>query len=216
MTRDPQPKAVLFDLGKVLIDFDWSIGARRIAALCKYHAPELLERMIRSPLMPRYERGQINSREFFQEARRAIEYRGTFEDFAAAFAEIFSEIPEMTALHARVRAAGFRTWIFSNTNDLAVGYIRRTFPFFSNFDGYFLSYELGKMKPEAGIYEEAERATGCRGPEIFYIDDFAENVAGGAARGWQAVLHATPAETIAKAEQVLQLAHHRRAGVPPA
>jgi len=48
------------------------------------------------------------------------------------------------------------------------------------------------MKPDAKIYEVIERQTGRKGQEILYLDDRAENVAGGAARGWRAVLHETP------------------------
>jgi glucose-1-phosphatase len=200
-----RPKVALFDLGKVLVHFDWSIAARNIAPRCNHAPRELLDKMMRSPLLPLYESGRVTSQEFFAAVREAIGYRGTFEDFADAFGAIFSEIPEMTAFQAQVRAAGLPTWVFSNTNDLAVQYVRRAFPFFANFDGYFLSYELGVMKPNAGIYEAAERATGCAGPEVLYIDDFMENVAAGTARGWQTILHVTPAQTIAQARRLLHL-----------
>jgi 2-haloacid dehalogenase len=86
-----------------------------------------------------------------------------------------------------------------------VAHIRRHFPFFSNFDGYFLSYQLGLMKPAAGIYETVERATGCRGPEILYLDDHEPNVAAGVARGWRALRHTSPAETIPVVERALGL-----------
>ena len=51
------------------------------------------------------------------------------------------------------------------------------------------------MKPDPKIYEALEKLTGRRGAEILYIDDRPENVAGGAARGWQTILHETPEET---------------------
>jgi len=195
----------LFDLGKVLVDFDWNIAARQVAARTDRPPEELLAKMMRSPLLPLYESGRLTSLEFFAEVRKAVGYRGDFEEFAEAFGAIFSGIPDMIGFQARVRAAGVPTWIFSNTNDLAVRNIRRDFPFFANFDGYFLSYELGVMKPEAGIYEAAERVTGRAGPEILYIDDFPENVAAGAARGWRAIRHVTPEETIRQAEALLGL-----------
>jgi HAD superfamily hydrolase (TIGR01509 family) len=52
------------------------------------------------------------------------------------------------------------------------------------------------MKPDARIYEVVERQTGQRGAAILYLDDRAENVAGGAARGWQALLHERPERTL--------------------
>jgi glucose-1-phosphatase len=206
MSTENRPKVVLFDLGKVLVDFDWSIAARRMAPRCKFAPAELLDTMMKSPLLPCYERGQMSSREFFLAVQKLIEYRGSFAEFAGEFGEIFSAIPPMIALHGRIRAAGVPTWIFSNTNDLAVTCIRQAYSFFSQFDGYFLSYELGTMKPEAGIYEAAECQTRCAGPEILYIDDFEENVAAGAARGWQTIRHLSPEVTVPRVEQMLRLA----------
>ena len=200
MTR---PRVVLFDLGKVFVDFDWTVAARRIAARAHVTPTELFDFLKTSPLLLRYESGQLTSEEFFQAIQRAVDYEGTIEDFATAFGDIFSEIPEMVRLQERIRAAGIPTYIFSNTNDFAVTQIRRSFPFFSNFDGYFLSYELGVMKPHAGIYEIAERTTGCSGPDILYMDDLPENAAAGKARNWETILHVSPAETIPLVERLL-------------
>jgi HAD superfamily hydrolase (TIGR01509 family) len=83
-----------------------------------------------------------------------------------------------------------------------VGHIRRRFPFFADFDNYILSYELGVMKPDPKIYEAVESATGRAGEEIVYIDDRAENVEGGLARGWRVILHETPEKTIAALRQM--------------
>lgn len=202
MTR---PKVVLFDLGKVLVDFDFSIAARKIFSR-SLRPPEKLQDLIQtSPLLAQFESGQISNEQFYEEVCQAADYQGTFAEFTTMFGDIFSEIPEMIALHARVGAAGFPTWIFSNTNDLAVSHIRKSYPFFGNFDGYFLSYELGVMKPAAGIYEAAERTTGFRGGEILYLDDHRPNVEAGTARGWQTIQHVSPAQTIPLVERLLGL-----------
>ena len=57
------------------------------------------------------------------------------------------------------------------------------------------------MKPDPEIYEALEKLTGRRGADILYLDDRPENVAGGAARGWQAILHETPEKTRAAVEK---------------
>jgi len=101
----------------------------------------------------------------------------------------------MVELHEELRRRGIPTYIFSNTNDLAIELIRRDFPFFKHFDGYILSYEIKAMKPDAPIYESLEKMAGKCGDEIIYIDDRAENIAGGAARGWRTILHETPEKT---------------------
>lgn len=189
------PKAVVFDLGKVLVDFDYGTTVRRIQARCTA-SPDTLRRMIdQSPLLHRYETGLMTTEELFAEVKAAAGFTGRLEDFCEPFGDIFTEIPPMVALHGRLREQGIPTYIFSNTNELAVRYIRQRFPFFSQFNGYILSYEHQAMKPDARLYEVVERMSGHKGCDLLYLDDRPENVAAGSTRGWRTVLHETPEKT---------------------
>lgn len=186
------PSAVIFDLGKVLLDFDYDRVVRRLAAQGTQDLPSLRRMLMESPLLPAYERGECTSEEFFDRVREATGFRGGFTDFETDFGDIFSEIPGMIRLQGELRARGVPTFLFSNTNDLAVRHIRRRYPFFAGFDGYVLSYEHGAMKPDAPIYEAVERLTGRTGDALLYFDDRPENIATGRNRGWQAHLHLDP------------------------
>ncbi len=182
-----KPEIVVFDLGKVLVDFDYSIAVSRIAGLSARPPAEVEHFFFHSPLLVDYESGRVTREEFFEETRQTVGFRGTLDEFGRFFADIFTEIPPMIELHAELRQRGLKTYIFSNTNDLAVEHIRRNFPFFGNFDGYIYSYEVCAMKPEVKIYEALEQLTKRRNAEIIYLDDRPENVAGGVARGWQGI-----------------------------
>ncbi|HKW30481.1 MAG TPA: HAD family phosphatase [Verrucomicrobiae bacterium] len=188
---------IVFDLGKVLVDFDYTIAVSRIAGQSALPPAGVERFFLHSPLLVDYESGRLLRQEFFEQARQATGFRGTLEEFGGYFADIFTEIPPMIELHAKLRGNGLKTFIFSNTNDLAVEHIRRNFAFFQHFDGYIYSYEVGAMKPDPKIYESLEKLTGRRGAEIVYLDDRPENVAGGAARGWRAILHETPEKSCA-------------------
>jgi HAD superfamily hydrolase (TIGR01509 family) len=188
----PAPKAVVFDLGKVLVDFDYSIAGRRIAALSRMSASEVQAFIDHSPLLFRFETGEIDRQQFFSEIQAATGFRGTLAEFSEFFADIFTPIEPMVDLHDELRERGVPAYIFSNTNELAIGHIRRNFEFFSRFDGYVLSYEHGVMKPQPGLYEAVESCARLRGGEILYLDDRPENVTAGANRGWQAILHKSP------------------------
>ena len=190
-----KPSVVVFDLGKVLVDFDYSIAGRKISERSAKSPAEVKQLLDHSPLLYRYETGLMTRKEFFEEVRKATDFRGSFEEFGSFFADIFWEIPAMVEIHATLRRSRIPTYIFSNTNDLAIEHIRRNFPFFANFDGYILSYEVGAMKPDPKIYEALENLSDKRGAEILYLDDRPENVAAGAARGWQVILHHDPAQT---------------------
>lgn len=188
-----KPSAVVFDLGKVLVDFDYGLVVNRVAARSRMGVKEL-QRLVTEPtLLYAFERGELTSEQFYAAIARETGFQGDYPEFARYFADIFTEIPAMTALHRELRKRGVPTFIFSNTNDLAVDHIRRHFRFFADFDGYVLSYEHGWMKPDAPLYEAVEKVTGRSGADLFYLDDRPENVATALDRGWHALVHEDPA-----------------------
>src|SRR3954468_15133274 len=169
------PSVVVFDLGKVLVGFDYGIAAKKIAQGCAIEWPEIKKFIDHSPLLYRFETGLLTNEQFHQEICTYTGSKERFENFCGYFADIFWEIEPMIAWNATLRAKGIPTYIFSNTNGIAIQHIRQRFPFFANFNGHVLSYEHGCMKPNAPIYEVVEKMTGRKGADIFYLDDRAEN-----------------------------------------
>ncbi|MEY2466739.1 MAG: hypothetical protein QOD03_1260 [Verrucomicrobiota bacterium] len=191
-----RPLVVVFDLGKVLLDFDYSIASQRISSRCQsvFDPPHFFRE--HAALLVDYETGRLTTENFFGQLCAFSGFSGTADEFGTFFAEIFTPIQPMIELHAQLQQKGWPTFIFSNTNEFQIAHIRQRYPFFANFDGYILSFEHGSMKPDAKLYEVVERETKRSGSEILYIDDRPENIEAGAARGWQAVLHESPEQTI--------------------
>jgi len=201
MENSVTQKVVVFDLGKVLVDFDYSIAARKVAARSTKSLLNIISLLSASPLIVQYECGLVTRQEFFEQIRDAVGFQGGLAEFGGYFADIFTEIPPMVALQAELRRRGFKSYIFSNTNDLAIEHVERNFPFFKNFDGYIYSHEVGAMKPDPKIYAAMEKMCGRDPADIIYLDDRSENVHGGSARGWQAFLHETPEKSRAFLEK---------------
>lgn len=201
------PQAVVFDLGKVLVDFDYSIAIRKIQSRCRVSLEEVRELIDQSPLLFRYETNLLTTAQFFSEVQSVAGFRGELAEFGEMFGDIFTPIEPMVQLHAALRSRSVPTYIFSNTNELAVANIRRNYPFFGRFDDYVLSYEHGAMKPDEKLYEVVERVSGLKKRELLYIDDRPENIAAGAKRGWQAIFHQSPEVTLAGVRKAGLLAH---------
>lgn len=186
------PHAVVFDLGKVLLNFDYRIAVRRLAAHSALSAEAVARLLPDSPLLLRYERGEMPSLTFFEEFRDATRYRADYATFRQHFADIFSPIDAMLALHALLHRRGVPCYVLSNTNEIAITHIRHRYPFIRNFQGLVLSFEHGMLKPDPKLYHAVEKLARCRGGRLFYLDDRPENVATAQRLGWQANLHRNP------------------------
>jgi FMN phosphatase YigB (HAD superfamily) len=195
-----QPKAVIFDLGKVLLDFDYRIAGQKLAARSNKAAQEFTDLLLHPHILLQYETGLMSEEEFFQAVCKVTGYGGNFSEFSSSFGDIFTPIEPMIALQAELRQKGYPTYIFSNTNQLAVDHVRKVYPFFANFNGYVFSFEHRCMKPNPGLYEAVEKSSGRSGPELLYLDDRLENIEAGSARAWQTILHETPEKTRAQME----------------
>jgi len=193
---------IVFDLGKTLVDFDYTIAANRIAPRCAPDTDAAKFFSTYSALLTSYELGLLTTPQFFGQIKAASGFSGTQTEFNEYFADIFTPIEPMIELHTELRKKKMGTYVLSNTNDLAIEHIRKKFPFFNDFDGYVLSYEHGVLKPASKLYEIVERASGRRGSQIVYIDDRQENVDTGTARGWKAILHEEPGKTRAALQKL--------------
>lgn len=197
-------RAVVFDLGKVLVDFDYGIAARKLAEQAQSSAADIQRLIDQSSLLFRYESAELSTAEFFDEIKKQIGFRGSFDEFAAAFADIFTEIPAMTKLHAELRGRGLHTSVLSNTNEIAIAHVRKNFPFFSGFADYVFSFEHAAMKPRERIYRIVEQRSGMSGSEVLFIDDKPENVAGAVRLGWQTICHRSADETIQQVREIVR------------
>ena len=116
-------RVVVFDLGKVLVDFNYSIAVRRFADRSEAGL-ERVQELVNSPIQFDYESGLITTDEFFAAVRDGAGFRGDRAEFVEIFADIFSPMERMIPFFDRVKVAGIPTCVFSNTNEIAIGHIR--------------------------------------------------------------------------------------------
>lgn len=191
MTLPPAPHSttIVFDLGKVLLDFDYRIAVERFASHSDQSADQILRLLVDTSLLHRYERGELSTTEFFDAVREATGFRAGFDLFTHCFTDIFTPIPSMIELHALLRAAGHPTVLLSNTNELQFRHIARQHPFVGGFDHRILSFEHQAMKPDPALYRVVESVTGHNGRDLVFLDDRADNVQAALALGWRAFVH---------------------------
>jgi len=165
-------KCFLFDLGNVLFPFDIAKTIRYLRENCPRLGPDTLVTL--KNLLEQYELGKMSSIAFFEAVKKETAYKGSFEVFQRQFSEIFTENPDAIST-ALLLKKSYPVYILSNTNEMHLEYIRKTFPFFTRFRGVF-SYEAGAAKPDPQIFQIAIDRFSIEPKNTLFIDDKYENI----------------------------------------
>ena len=180
-------RAIIFDLGGVVVPFDFRRGYAAIAAVCPYPAAEIPKRIRTTDLVQRYETGQIASEAFVEELCRLLDLDVGFDEFCALWTAIFlpgALLPE--SLFERL-GSRYRLIALSNTNEIHFRHAWAHYPVLARFDELVLSYRMGCAKPDRRIYDHAVARAGCLPEECLFIDDVEAYVEGARAAGLQAL-----------------------------
>jgi FMN phosphatase YigB (HAD superfamily) len=179
----PPIRAFLFDIGNVLVRFDFGKVYRTIAAHCGVqHNAEILARVEAVKLM--YEDGQVPRADFLKEIFGCLGYRGTEGDFVAAWQSIFTPNAPMVEVVRQLHGS-YPLYLLSNTNDMHVEGLFRDFDYFRLFKGGTYSHVVRASKPSARIYEIACAEHRLNPAETLFLDDLEANVAAARSVGFQ-------------------------------
>jgi glucose-1-phosphatase len=176
----------LFDIGRVLLDFDFETSLSRLLPADTLNPATRLAALIEKK--DDFEAGRIPEPEYVQWAIERLGGDITPEAFRHAWRHIFTPNEPMWSVAGQLVADGHRLILFSNTNSIHCPWIFETYPRFSIFDGAVLSHLAGGIKPDRPIYEHAIREHGLIPEETRYIDDLPANIATGREfgfRSWQ-------------------------------
>ena len=170
---DKQVKVIIFDLGRVLVDFDHRLAAKKISELTGKTSQHIFDLFFDSPLIQSFEQGKISPEDFFAQVSRMLGLRISFEQFLPIWNQIFFFSEENKSVYALGKSLknSYRLALLSNINVLHFDYLKLSFPVFDIFQDIFASYQMGYIKPEPEIYSKAISSLGVLPEEIFYVDD---------------------------------------------
>jgi FMN phosphatase YigB (HAD superfamily) len=180
-------KAIIFDLGKVLVYFDFKRAYRALENLCPYPAVEIPKRLATTDLVERFETGLLEPRDFVEQFSRILDLRVDYDHFCRIWSSIFTEtlVPESLL---EGLAARYRLLLLSNTNALHFEMLRQNYGhMLRHFHSLILSYEIRASKPQPEIFQAAVERAGCRSEECFYTDDIFAYVEAARRMGMDAV-----------------------------
>jgi glucose-1-phosphatase len=168
-------KTIIFDLGQVVISFDWTSALMRLTQ----HTDRSLDEIVTYFTDPRndhlFVEGKISGEEFFARSQKALDLSVSFEEFRALYSDIFTSMPESEKIIKKLEQK-YRLAILSNTNEFHFPYIIKNFRVMDYFEDFILSYEEKCQKPQYEIYQKALERLHVAPQETLFIDDNQTNV----------------------------------------
>jgi glucose-1-phosphatase len=180
-------KAIILDLGKVIVPFDFNRAWLQIEARYGISPQEIRRRLAGTGLYDLFESGLIDPPEFLRRMNELLDIQVPADEFWPIWTSIFLPETLLSDEFLELLSSRRRLVLLSNTNIIHFEMIRSTYPLLRHFHRFVLSYELGVMKPRPEIYLEAARAGDCKPEECFFADDIQENVDGALRVGIDAV-----------------------------
>ncbi len=197
-------ETIFFDLGKVLLEFDFDIALYRVRQQSSLNEEEINEQILNLQTeIDAYEVGGISTFDFFNKLKDKFGFTGTANELKVIWQEIFTPMEEHIEM-ARILSQYYPTALISNTSEAHIQYCEEKFDFMQIFQKRIYSYEVGVMKPDPAIYLHAIEAMDADKFTTLFIDDREENILTPSEMSWQTI-HLRPEVNLRHAFQSYEL-----------
>ncbi len=182
-------EAAVFDLGKVLIDYDWNNAFHVVSRKTGLSIREIESRILTDVFFD-FERGQISPEEYHRHAQRVLGLEMPFQEFHSLWISIFTaEIePTVSLVRELSRSGCVKVGVLSNTNVLHIDLLERTWPLLSEIHHPFYSHKIHCRKPSREAFEHVLNGMGIRPERTVFVDDLVENVRAAESLGIQGIV----------------------------
>jgi FMN phosphatase YigB (HAD superfamily) len=177
-------EAVIFDIGNVLVRFDWQLAEQQFRTRIGNDTKEAREELF--VLKERLELGRISQEGFVREAIRAVGFCGRPDEFATIWNCIFWPNEPMGKLIVGL-SKSLPLYLLSNTSELHLAHLTKSFEILRHFTDGVYSCRVECAKPDGRIFEIAAKRFGVIPSRTLYVDDLAVNIESAAGFGFRAI-----------------------------
>jgi glucose-1-phosphatase len=178
---------VIFDLGKVLIDFDFDLAIRKLVQHHQVDPLRLFALFRDTQLARKWDSGALSGDEFHAAIQKTLGIDLPLTTLVPIWNEIFSEKPEMVRLYHNL-AAHFPALVLSNTNPWHAEYLKTHYPWLGQKGHFIASCQAKRMKPDQELFQQALDLLGAQAQETLYVDDIPEFVESACLMGIQGIV----------------------------
>lgn len=180
-------KAIVFDIGGVLIGLDLERGIRAFKEVLGYNRiSELLDPSHQKGIYGDFEGGLLTADEFRAEVLKESRPGSRPEDVDRCVRQILLDIKPETAAAVRSVYGRYPLYLLSNNNPIGMPNcleLMEKAGIGGLYQDMFISSEMRMLKPSPEFYREAVRRIGLPPEEILFIDDSLKNVEAARALG---------------------------------
>ena len=180
-------QAIIFDLGRVLIDVDLTKGIfKRTRQGQTKSETDILDALMRDSMYQDYACGRITALDFYNEICKRFKLELSFEQFKLEWNAVFHPIPGMPQLVQRL-SVHYKIGLLSDIGPLHWEYLFQHLPLLQNISKPTLSYQIGFLKPHPETYRTAVVNVDSVPEKCLFIDDREVNVQGAQDAGMRAI-----------------------------
>jgi len=169
----PRFRAIIFDIGRVLIRVDISRAMNGLASGLSLTPADVWTAIQRDPRWLDWQEGRISPRDWHLHLTKRVGVSLTFEQFGEVWNRALDPNPIQAESFLDRLSKNYRLALLSNTDPIHMSNEEARFPFFRFFPIRIYSYRIGASKPDPLIYRAALMACKVRAEEAVYIDDVA-------------------------------------------
>jgi glucose-1-phosphatase len=189
VTNSRKVRAIIFDIGRVLVSLDIRKAQLGLAQGLSLTPDELWSAIEKDPRWPDWQEGRMSAHDWHLNLCKRLGISLEFEQFTKVWNSALNPQPILPDSLFEQLSKSFRLGLLSNTDPIHVAHLESTYSFFRHFAKPVRIYscEVGASKPKPLIFREALRACKVKANEAVYIDDIAENVDAASALGFTGI-----------------------------
>ena len=194
----PKLRAIIFDIGRVLVRIDLRRAQIGLAQGLSLTPEELWSAIEKDPRWPDWQEGRISPHDWHLRLCQRLGLSLNFEQFTTAWNFALDPQP-IHPLHLfEELSRHYRLVLLSNTDPIHVAYLESTYDFYQYFPKgqRIYSCSVGASKPDPLIYREAVRAAKVRAGEAVFIDDVPVNVEAARQLGLAGIHYESPQQLL--------------------
>lgn len=185
---------IFFDLGNVLIFVHFDQLIDNLHTITGIDPKKIIHALEDLELRKKIETGELLFEQLYELMQKSAPKKFSLADLEKAYSEIFTPNYALWPLVETLSSQKKELILLSNTSDRHFEYAKKNYPVLKHFDHMILSYEVGAMKPDEKIFQEAlKRATSSK-EECFYIDDIPEFIEKAQTLGLKGMVYKSPEE----------------------